>query len=342
MFATTRHPQPGPAPRSLAGVQALVCAGLALVIVGLLVWPEPTLAVFWHALVPLLPLSFLVNTALWRAVCPLATVSAGGRVTSRGRVPEPAALRRLNVLGMALLLAALVARRVSLDTDGTVLALLLVGLVAVAGLTGRRVRAKGGFCNAFCPVLPVERLYGQAPLLPMRNARCAPCVGCAVRDCVDIDPAVTVRNAADTGAWLRSPGGVFATAFPGVILGHGLASGSGVSALPEVLLMIIGGGLVSLVVTRTLIRASGMALRFAAPSLAATCVGLYYWFAAPAAVAAFGGGAGLGLSLRAACLASTLIWLIKALQSARAVVGAVRAGGRPESVHTPGISSGLR
>ena len=48
--------------------------------------------------------------------------------------------------------------------------------MAAAGLAawmlGRRGERKAGFCNALCPILPVERLYGQAPLVAAGNPRC--------------------------------------------------------------------------------------------------------------------------------------------------------------------------
>jgi len=44
-------------------------------LVGLVLWPEPTLKVLWNLVVPLVPASLLITPAIWRGVCPLATLN---------------------------------------------------------------------------------------------------------------------------------------------------------------------------------------------------------------------------------------------------------------------------
>ena len=61
------------------------------------------------------------------------------------------------------------------DTSGPIMGA-VVALVAVGALVlGLLYDAKAGFCNAMCPVLPVERLYCQSPLIDVPNPRCVPC-----------------------------------------------------------------------------------------------------------------------------------------------------------------------
>jgi hypothetical protein len=35
---------------------------------------------------------------------------------------------------------------------------------------------KSGWCSSICPLLPVQRLYGQTPFMLVRNSHCAGCV----------------------------------------------------------------------------------------------------------------------------------------------------------------------
>ncbi len=52
---------------------------------------------------------------------------------------------------------------------------------------GMVLKGKSGWCSTICPLLPVQRIYGQTPLLMVANAHCQPCVGC-VKNCYDFNP----------------------------------------------------------------------------------------------------------------------------------------------------------
>ena len=83
---------------------------------------------------------------------------------------------------------------------------------------------KAGFCNSICPVLPVERLYGQAPLATLSNPRCPDCTLCTPRGCIDLSPSKSVAQTFGpvrrSQAWLFTSFGVFAGSFPGFVLGY--------------------------------------------------------------------------------------------------------------------------
>ena len=66
------RPTAEPRWRIAQAVGLLLLAGL---MVGLVARPEPTLHVLWSVVIPLLPASFLVSPALWRGICPLATLN---------------------------------------------------------------------------------------------------------------------------------------------------------------------------------------------------------------------------------------------------------------------------
>ena len=112
---------------------------------------------------------------------------------------------------------------------------------------------RAGFCNSICPVLPVEKLYGQSPLLRVRSAVCPDCTGCAVRGCIDLAGGDSMAQSVGTRRragwrWLLSPMGVFAVAFPGFVFGYFATTNgsleSGVAVYREAGLWMVGSALV--------------------------------------------------------------------------------------------------
>ena len=67
---------------------------------------------------------------------------------------------------------------------------LLLAVALVGPFTGGvLLRGKSGWCASICPLLPVQRLYGQTPFKLVRNSHCEPCIGCTVH-CYDFNPHV--------------------------------------------------------------------------------------------------------------------------------------------------------
>lgn len=298
---------------------AMQMGGLAATVallVGLGAWPKPTLTVLWNVVVPILPATFLIAPALWRNVCPLATANTllNGRVSRR---PLPESLRKAaGLAGILLLLVLVPARRFLFNGNGAVLAIVIV-VVAVAALAlGSVFDVKAGFCNAICPVLPVERLYGQRPLADVGNPRCGECTQCSPRGCIDLAPtksiAQTLGPSRRSNAWLRTPYGAFAAAFPGFVIGYyTLADGPLTTALPvylHVAAWMAGSWIaVALGVTVVRVHADRMIALIGAAALA-----LYYWFAAPVIAAAIHAGDAGALIIRILAAALIAFWLAKA------------------------------
>ncbi|HLG06364.1 MAG TPA: hypothetical protein VI383_09465, partial [Gemmatimonadales bacterium] len=113
--------------------------GLLLTVVllaGLMTRPELTLNLLWNAVVPVLPAVFLVSTAIWRNVCPLATLTMlpGGRLG--GRTIREGTVRTTLIAGVALLLLLVPARRFLFNTDGVALAVTITAVAALALAAG--------------------------------------------------------------------------------------------------------------------------------------------------------------------------------------------------------------
>ena len=158
--------------------QAVGLAGAGALVVGLLRVPEVTLRVLWSGVVPLIPATLLISPGIWRNVCPLATLNMMTNRPGVTRPLPPSLAHATGAVGVGLLVILVPARRFVFNTDAVSLAIVIVAVAALAMIMGSVLPLKAGFCNAICPVLPVERLYGQRPLVKVTNPRCQPCAGC--------------------------------------------------------------------------------------------------------------------------------------------------------------------
>jgi hypothetical protein len=177
-------------------------------------WPlQPR--VFWTMLLPLLPLVIvLIGFPSWRRICPIAFFGEAGRVVDRGarrRVP-PWLERWFFPFTFGVLLAMLVLRLVATNGDSRWLAGLLAGL-AVAAVAANAFWSGKTWCNFFCPVGVVERIYTDpGSLRAGPSSQCRQCTACK-RHCPDIDQ----ENAYWKDAGTAGRRFVF-YAFPGLVL----------------------------------------------------------------------------------------------------------------------------
>ena len=165
----------------------LVVGYVGFVVLGFVSGVQPR--VFWTMLLPLLPVAIvLMGFHTWRLVCPLAAFGEVGRWLNRDRQRRvPRWLERsFFPVTFGLLLAFLVLRLVATNGDGPWLSGLLVGLALAAVVTNGIFTGKT-WCNFFCPVGFVERVYTEpASLRQTRNSQCVQCTACK-RHCPDID-----------------------------------------------------------------------------------------------------------------------------------------------------------
>lgn len=260
--------------RAWLTLQRAAVAVLGAALVAFAVAPEVSLPLFWSGVLPLLPLTFLIHPGLWRNVCPLATLGMGPDDLRSGPVDEAGA-RAVLVL---LLLVPL--RPLGLETSALASGGLLLAATAAA-FAGRSRARKAGFCNSWCPILPVERLYGQLPLTEVENPRCPECTVCTPRGCLDLSIDSAAAQMLGRGrrghGWLFSGLGGFAAAFPGVVIAF-FALPPDPGAL-RAYGQVIGAGAASWGLCAALVRLLGLPWRIALPTLAALAAGPYAWFA---------------------------------------------------------------
>lgn len=291
-------------------VQALGILLTAVLLVGLVIRPDQALPILWNVVIPLVPASLLVSPLIWRNVCPLATLN----LWSAGRAGERRQTQRLaaysSALGIFLFYLMVPARRFLFNTEGPVLAITIVIVAILALGVGAAFDLKAGFCNAICPVLSVERLYGQSPLLSVPNQRCAVCSLCS-KACIDLAPDKSIAQHLGASrhslSWLRSPFGAFSAALPGFVFGYFTVEDVPLAGAAGVYVHIVGWAAVSYLLASAAARLLPVRNRQILRSLAALAAGFYYWFAAPG-IAETIGVALAAEPLRVAALAFVVAW----------------------------------
>lgn len=293
--------------------------GIVLTVVllgGLVQWPTASLHVLWDMVIPLLPAVFLVNPMLWRNVCPLATLNSMTGVRIGTRELEGRAARVAWGAGIVLLLVMVPARRFLFNTNGVALSATIVGVALLALIGGVVFSRRGGFCNAICPVLPVEKLYGQAPLLSVGNPRCADCSLCTPVGCIDLAAtkavAQTIGPARRDRRWLATPFGIFAAAFPGFIIAFFATDNGPLSTAAAVYTRVVLYSAVSYAFVALLARIARVSAAILLPALGGTAFILYYWFSAPTLGQAYGAPQVGPIIVRMAAAVLLSIWLLRA------------------------------
>ena len=203
------------------GIRAIVWLG-ALVVAGLLIaTPDLGLKVMWKGVIPSLPLLFMVAPGVWRNICPLATSNQTPRLLgiTKGLNPPKWLKEYGYVIATGSFVGFVILRKIGLDDNGPLSALLLLGAMAGAFAGGMVLKGKSGWCSSICPLLPVQRIYGQTPFALVGNNHCQPCVGCA-KSCYDFNPrAAYLADLNDADGYWSGYRKFFVGAFPGLILG---------------------------------------------------------------------------------------------------------------------------
>ncbi len=292
---------------------------LTLVLLGGLVeWPTLSLHILWDMVIPLLPAVFLINPMLWRNVCPLATLNEATGRRGRGGSFTTRRLVALWGVGITLLVVMVPARRFLFNTNGIILATTITVVSLLALGLGLLASRRGGFCNAVCPVLPVEKLYGQSPLVGIGSARCPDCNHCTASGCIDLAGGRSARQSirlADGPRWLLNPFGIFAASFPGLVIGYFVTTNTTPAHAGAIYLTVAGWMAASLVVTFTLVALLRVRPTVMLPILGAAAVGCYYWFGAPGIATAYGLPPVGGTVIRILALVLVATWLRQALRS---------------------------
>ena len=284
-----------------------------VLLVSLFQWPEPTLKIFWNVVIPLVPASLLLTPLLWRNTCPLSTLNLHGNKVSDAPWPPSWFVAAAPIVGIVLFAALVPARRFLFNQNGTALAITILAVGILAFLLGGLFKVRSGFCNAVCPVLPVERLYGQRPILNVGHTRC--CTVCSA-SCIDPSPQqaplVVLGESLDSSRWLATPFGAFAAGFPGFVFGYFQTADGPLSSAVSVYATVFLGAAASYAIIAVITGLLRIPATRVLPVLAALAVGTYYWFAAPQLTTSLGFGAPAGQAARVLFTLFVFGWWVRA------------------------------
>ena len=260
--------------------QVVAVAAVALLCAVLVARPATGLRLLWGLAVPLLPLLWVVAPGVWRNSCPLAATNQLSRRAGYGRAKAPPAWLRDGgyVVAVGLFLVLVPTRRVLFDHSGPATAVLLAAVMAGALAGGLLFRGKSGWCSSVCPLLPVQRLYGQTPFVTVPNSHCRPCVGCA-KHCYDFNPRVAYQADMHDGdpRW-TAPRSFFAGCFPGVAIGFFVVPDLPAALFYLAFFAVVLASAGSFFALDALLRLPASAL---AAVYGAVALSTFYWFAAP-------------------------------------------------------------
>ncbi len=261
--------------------------GITLALAALLiVRPEWGLKLFWGLAIPVVPALLVIAPGLWRQVCPMATMNQLPRLAGFGRAQDlPSALKTAAFgIAVALFLMAVGMRVPLLNHSGAIVGTGILALLVLAFAGGTVFKGRSGWCGTFCPLAPIQRAYGQAPLIVVKNGYCNPCVGCQ-KSCYDFNPRAAVfSDVYDDDPRHAAQRRLFMGLLPGLILAYFLQGPA--PAYGETLhaLILLGGvcasaGLYGLAVAFAPANPYRVALAFGGVALSA-----FYWFGGPIVV----------------------------------------------------------
>lgn len=297
------------------GVALLVALTLAVL---LFVQPALGLKLFWGLAIPVVPALLVVAPGLWRQVCPMATLNQLPRLAGWAKGLElPAGARTWAfALSVGLLLVAVSLRAPLLNHQGWLAGSVVLTALMLALLGGVFYKGRSGWCGTFCPLAPVQRTYGQAPLVVVKNGYCNPCVGCQ-KSCYDFNPRAAVfSDVYDDDPRHAAQRRLFMGLLPGLILGYFLQGPVVEQGLAAYLATLVAAccasaGAYGLAVAFLPTNPYRVALAFGALALTA-----FYWFAGPIIVRTVSGLLGM----------EPAAWVLHAAQGVGLVLALLLAG----------------
>lgn len=263
-------------------MRGVVAVATLFVMYLVVVAPERGMTIFWRLLVPSLPLLFAVAPGIWRQVCPMALVNQLPRTFGFSRDRRlPPWLKNVAFLIATVSFFLLVSlRHLFFNVDSLSLIILMVGALVLAFAGGLVFAGRSGWCGTFCPLAPIQKAYGHAPIFVERNGYCPTCVGCQ-KNCYDFNPKASfLTDLSDKDPWYAGHKRFFVAALPGFAIAFFTAPDprdAGLLAYYSYLFTWMIGTMGFFFLCRSLIRMSN----FRASALAAmSALVIFYYFTA--------------------------------------------------------------
>jgi NADPH-dependent 2,4-dienoyl-CoA reductase/sulfur reductase-like enzyme/ferredoxin len=307
------------------GVRVVSVASYVVLILALLVWPTTGLTVFFGLVIPILPALFWIAPGIWRNICPLSSANQSARVLgfTLGRTAPRWVRERGYLLAMGLFFGIAGARLAVFNDDGTATAVLLAVVVLSAFGAGVLFQGKSGWCSSICPLLPLQRVYGQTPFVLSPNSHCQPCLACT-RNCFDFQPQIAQQaDLHDTDPRWSQPRRLFASALPGFVLGFFTVLDQPSLSMEETyarLALFVLGSVGGFVFLETVL---GISSGMVTALWGAVALHIFYWFSSHTFGDALSSLFGLGdldwlrWPILSVLTPLTLVWLVRTYWSER-------------------------
>jgi nitrite reductase (NADH) large subunit len=268
---------------ALRGLVLAVTIGL---VTALVYFPDLGLMLFWGLAIPILPAIFVVAPGFWRQVCPMAALNQLPRPIglALGRDLPPRLQKAAFAIAVFTFVAFVGLRVPLLNHAATWLAVGLIAVLALAFAGGILFKGRSGWCGTFCPLGPIQRFYGQAPIVLVRNGYCPTCVGCQ-KNCYDFSPAATIfSDLHDEDALYAGQRRFFMAMMPGLLLGYFLQGPNPAYGEPLHAVILVGAALVSTGLYQAATTFFGVDSLRMATLFAALSLIIFYAFAGPIVV----------------------------------------------------------
>jgi nitrite reductase (NADH) large subunit len=217
------------------------------------------------------------------------------------------------VIGISLFLVLASLRKLGLDDSGPPSALLLLGAMGAAFAGGLVFKGKSGWCTTMCPLLPLQRIYGQTPFALVGNSHCQPCVGC-VKNCYDFNPKAAYLADLNDDPYWAGYRKLFVAALPGFAIAFFTTPDHPAMSVVEIysrlgLGMLLSAG--SFLALASFAKVSPHRLTTLYGAALFTAV---YWYAGPIEWQAISGNAAPDVvqwAMRASALTLAAVWLVR-------------------------------
>jgi nitrite reductase (NADH) large subunit len=281
----------------------------------LLVAEDTGLFIFWKVVIPALPLLWLIAPGLWRNLCPLAASNQTPRVLGLTRgLTIPDWLKEYGyVIGISLFLVLASLRKLGLDDSGPPSALLLLGAMGAAFAGGLVFKGKSGWCSTMCPLLPLQRIYGQTPFALVGNSHCQPCVGC-VKNCYDFNPKAAYLADLNDDPYWAGYRKLFVAALPGFAIAFFTTPDHPAVSVAEIYARFGLGMLLSVGSFLVLSSFAKVSPHKLTTFYGAALFTIVYWYAGPIEWQAISGETApdpVQWAMRASAIALAAVWLVR-------------------------------
>jgi len=192
----------------------------------LITQPALGLTIFWKLTIPILPAVFAFAPGLYRTLCPMAFLNQLPRHLkfTKGFTLSAQGRKIAFLCSLMGFFGFISLRHPLFNHSGTAVAILALCALLGAFIGGVLFKGRSGWCGTFCPLAPIQKLYGHAPLVMIKNSYCEPCLGCQ-NNCYDFNPnAAVFSDVYDNDPWWADKRRFFAAALPGLIIGFFNAS----------------------------------------------------------------------------------------------------------------------